>query len=391
MRFSRPLLAGLFPLAMAVALAAPDDMSRRLFDFTPVSPANPVVATVDGAGEIPLSELRGYYRAERAHALPGPLSLAQKRGVLDELIGEYLLVDDAYRTGVTRSPGFVHQMEATRTMLLTDFLAVRTDNAAKAALATADATAKAVPPTVDATTKAALPTADATALANRLFAAALLDISNEAYDLVRRRAALIDRTSAESRRGPVVDPRPLAEAKLRDIVEATPDVPVVKYEGKTITTRQILVIYAGLPPPRPAVATHEDFLALIKPMVVPELMAIEAAQEGIAADPAFQQKLVQNRNTLLRFHQHGVFDREANAAMRAPGFAAQLHAWYDAHRSDYRLPPEQGGGVASFAAAAQRVEADCSVALVERLKVERIAALRARRRIVVNEAALRAW
>jgi hypothetical protein len=120
-------------------------------------------------------------------------------------------------------------------------------------------------------------------------------------------------------------------------------------------------------------------------------MAKEAAKEGMEADPFFRTKLIQNRNALLRFHMQGAIDRQANDAMKAPDFPAQLRAWYDGHAADYRRAPEKGGGVAPFDEVKSRVEADYSVVLVERLKAEQIAALRKQRRIEMDDAALQAW
>src|SRR6478735_5181625 len=111
------LPCGLALVSIALALAARAEDSRRLFDFTPVSPENPIVAVIDDI-EIPLSELRAYRDAERRQAVTDAASLPQRRAVLDDLINEYLHVDAAYRAGVPDSPGFARQMVATRTMIL---------------------------------------------------------------------------------------------------------------------------------------------------------------------------------------------------------------------------------------------------------------------------------
>src|ERR1051325_8453642 len=96
---------------------------RRFFDFTPLSADNPAVATIDGTHSIPLSELRAYRNTERLQSRTD--TLAQKRALLDDLIAEFLFVDECYRTGVVESPRFTKQMEATRTLVLTDFMTTR--------------------------------------------------------------------------------------------------------------------------------------------------------------------------------------------------------------------------------------------------------------------------
>ena len=353
----------LLPFLLLAAAPAVADESRRFFDFTPVSAANPVVATIGGTIEIPLSELRGYRDAERPQAVTDPANLAQKRAVLEDLLNEYIHVDEAYRTGVPASPGFARQMEATRTMILTDFMAARA----------ADEKLVTVP---EAITGAAL------AMAEKLFAATAIEVSNEAYALLKRSAQLIDEAA-----GPPAE----VSARLQAIVGRTPEAVLVRYEERSISVHQILAIYAGLPAARrPAVQTQAGLIDMIKPLILPELMALEATRRGIAAEPAFQQKLIQNRNALLRFHTQGQVERRAVELMNEPGIEAQLHAWYEAHRADYALV-EAGGQrrPATFAEARARIEGDYSVGLRDRLLAERVQELRKARTITVDEAVLR--
>jgi hypothetical protein len=353
---------------LTLSLVALADESRRFFDFTPVSTANPIVAQID-AIEIPLSEWRAYRDAEQPHAITDSKSMAQKRRVLDQLIDEYLLVDEAYRSGATQSAGFVRQMEATRTMILTDFMAARVE--------------KDKPPVTPTDPDAAK------VLGDQLFEAATIDISNEAFAVVKRTAAAIDAASAAAKRGPVVDAPQHTAEELRKIVQETPEVIVVRYGEKTITTRQILVIYAGLTAPRARIDTEAGFVAVIKPMIVPELMAIEATRRGIAADPLFQAKLIQNQNALLRFHMQGLIERLATEAMHAPNIDEQLEAWYRAHLADYTVAGADGTRrVQPFSEVRSRAESEYSVDLLERLKAAQIATLRKNHRIVVHESVL---
>ena len=168
-------------LSFAASVAARADESRRFFDFTPLSADNPAVATIDGTLQIPLSELRAYRNTEKLQAVTDPGNLAQRRAILDDLVNEYLLVDEAYRSGVVQSERFSHQMEATRTMILTDLMSSRAANEKK------------LPP--------GTPNAAAAAMADRLFDTAAIDISNESYDLLKRAAKAVDRTSAASTPG----------------------------------------------------------------------------------------------------------------------------------------------------------------------------------------------
>lgn len=333
------LLAAL--LAAAPSGAARADLSRRLFNFDEVSPQNPVVATIDGRIQIPLRELRAF-RATLAAGTPADTA-AQKRAVLDDLVAQYLYVDDAYRTGVAQSEGFRRTMAATRTMMLDDFLSTRALRAgAKPA-----------------------PTAAAD-LGDRLFAAAQIDISNEAFAIVRHAADLI---AAHDDR----------EAKVR-IVERAPEAVLARYGAHSLTVHQILVIYAGLPgAQRPEVRTQAGLLAMIKPLVVSDLMADEATQAGIPGDPLFQRKLIENQNALLRFHMQDEIERQAAARMRAEGGEAEVRAYYDAHRTQYGPDYEKVHGW---------VEGDYSVVLRDRLMAQRAVELRGAHQVKVDETIL---
>jgi hypothetical protein len=346
------------------------DLSRRLCDFTPASADNPIVARIGDAIAIPASEYRAYRQAEKLHAITDETSLAQKRAVLDDLIGEYLYVDDAYRSGVAESPGFAKRMEFTRSLLLSDFLAAQTIERTHS---TPEANAQAV--------------AD---LGERLFEAATIEVSNETYARLKTAARAIDLASAASQRGPVVDLPAIASARLRDIVDRTADGVLARYQQKTITLKQILVIHAGLAAPRPPLDSQEALIAMLKPLILPDLLAAEAARAGIEALPAFQHKLIENRNALLRFHAAGVIEGRANETLKAPDLREKMQAWYHAHAADYALTDETGlRRVPTYAEVQQRVEGDFSVALRDDLRAKKAAELRAARGVTIDETVLR--
>jgi hypothetical protein len=286
------------------------------------------------------------------------------------LINEYLYVDEAHRTGVIESARFVKQMEATRTMILTDFMSSR---------------AIAQKPTLAAETSDA-----AAAMADRLFEATDVRISNEAYAILKKAAKAVDARSAASQRGPIVDLPEDASAKLHAIINATPEGVLVRYEGRTLSVRQILVIYAGLPTPRPPVQTEDGFVAMIKPLILPELMAIEAVKQGIAAEPEFQNKLLQNRNALLRFHAHGAIEAKANDILKGLDLEPQLQAWYRQHGAAFATTTAGGAKkIPPLAEVKERALADFSVDLRDRLLAEKARDLRPVRRVTVDEAVLR--
>jgi len=360
---------GLTVLALLLAGRLQADESRRLFDFAPVSKDNPVVATIDGMIVVPLSELRGYRDAERPKAIIDPASLAQKRAVLDDLINEYLFVDDAYRTGVVQSEGFQRRMDATRTMVLSDFMAARAGGEKSKPAANAP-----------------IPGAE---LAERLFEKESIEVSNEAYALLRSAVRAADAARAPPTFGPIEESAQEASARLRAVINATPEAVLVRYADRSISVHQILVIYAGLPGARPPLDTPAGLTQMIKPLILPELMAIEAVKRGVAAEPEFQHKLIQNQNALLRFHMQDLIGREANALLHAPGAEARLHAWYEAHKTEYAATGADGKKrIPSYEQARPRVEGDCSVALRDRLLAEKAAALRGTHTVLIDEAVL---
>ena len=329
------------------------------------------MATIDGAIRIPLSELRAYRDAERLHAISDPRSLAQKRAVLEALVNEYLYVDDAYRARVPASAGFSRQMEATRTMILTDCMAARAAGDSVPAPAPAGQGGDA-----------------AVAMAERLFEAASITVSNEAYSLVKRAAQAIDAVSTEAvAHGVAENGGSLTSTQQRHaIIDATPAAVLVRYENKSISVQQILVIYAGLPASRrPRVATEHGLIEMIKPLILPELMAIEATKRGIAAEPAFERKLIQNRNALLRFHVHGMIESRANDALRAPDLETRLESWYRGRAAFYATTAGDGKNAPPFAEVRDRVLGDFSVDLRDTLLAEKARELRNLRSVVIHE------
>ncbi len=368
MRAKIALIAGCLLATNAITFVRADE-SRRLFDFAPISAANPIVATIDQTIHIPLSELRAYRDAERLQAITDPASLSQKRTVADDLITEYLYVDDAYQSGVDRSPGFSKQMAATRTMILTDLIAARVESEKPDAHAQAG----------DATL----------ALAHQLFEAADIRISNEAYALLKQCAHAIDQSRATPQPGPLMPNPQVAAAKLYEIINRTPEAVLARYEDKSISVRQILSIYAGLPDTRPNLETTEGLLEMIKPLVVSDLMAMEAARKGIADDPLFKNKVIQNQNALLRFYTQDMVDRQVNATMSDPANDFKMRAWHAQHKANYGPPRESPDQrLPTYEQVQSRVEGDYSVMLREKLLAEKATALRKTHTIEIDEAVL---
>ena len=222
-------------------------------------------------------------------------------------------------------------------------------------------------------------------LKKRLFDAAQIDISNEAYDQLKAAAQKINRAGESL--PDAADRKNAAAAQTREIMETMPDAVLARYNGTPITVKQTLAVYAQLHPPRPNLETNEALVEFLKPFILPGLMTAEAERLGIEKLPAFQDKIIQNRNTLLRFYMHSLIEAKANEELQSLGLDQQMKSWYEQHAARYAAP-----GAKKFPAYAdvrERVEGDYSVDLLERLRAEKIRALREMHHIQIDEAALK--
>src|ERR1700722_1996078 len=172
--------------------------SRRIFDFTPISTTNPVVARIGHSIEIPASEYLAYQKAEHESTIKNKLELTQKKEILNDLIDQYLLVDEAYRIGADKHSGFTTRMEFTRTMLLSEFLVAQE----------VDAKAKTAEEYNNLLDK----------LQNRLFDAATINVSIEDYDKLKIVAKEINAVSEDSSQSDsAATAQSSSTAKIREI------------------------------------------------------------------------------------------------------------------------------------------------------------------------------
>ena len=348
---------------------------RRLFDFTPVSKDNPVLARIGDSVKIPVSEYLAYQKAEHLSTAHDKLSSAQKKEMLNDLIGEYLLVDEAYRIGADKRPGITSRMKYTRTFLLSDFLVVQ-EVGKKAA--TAEEYNKLLQN-----------------LQNRLFEAATIDVSIEAYDKLKNLAkeinALSGKTPSSAPSESVSPTSPSPSAKIGEMIEKMPDSVLARYNGTPVMVNQLAAIYSTLQLPRPRLETNEDLIVLIKPLIIPELMAAEAVKQGIEKLPDFQNKITQNQNALLRIYMHGLIKAQTNKELEVSSsdLEKKMRAWYRQNAEDYAVQTTGGAKkIPSYDEIHKRVEGDYSVDLWNRIQAEKIDGLRKARHIEINKTVL---
>ena len=365
------LVLPLLVLSITQAIRAGEtDYARRIYDFSPVSDDNPVLVKINQSIEIPISEYLAYQRAEHLNTTTNQIALEQKKELLDGLIGEYLLVDEAYRLNADQHPGFTSRMKYTRTIMLSDFL-VQQEVHSKA-------------------TNADDYNRRLDELQARLFDEATIDVSIGDYDKLKDAARKINAVDTDATRANAVGYGSAASlAKMRDIMQSLPDSVLARYNGTPITVKQVLAIYAPLRPPRPPLKTNDDLVNLLKPMIVPELMAAEAARRGIENQPEFRNKIIENRNALLRIYMHGMIESEAAAKLDVPDLENQMKTWFLQNTNRFAIPtPDGGKRIPTYEEVHKRIEGDYSIEVRDQLQAEKIRALRQSHKIEIDSTLL---
>jgi hypothetical protein len=169
-------------------------------------------------------------------------------------------------------------------------------------------------------------------LLERAFARAVVTVSNEGY------AALQEAAKA----GTAELPPPLR------------DRPLAAFQDTRVTVGDALAVYLALPAPaRPRLDSRPGLEALLKHLLEYELLAAEAVARGIDRTRAFQEKVELNRNAIVRMWSQDALTRRVRERISREGTPRDDHD-----------------------------------ALREAMRAEQARALRAGRRIVIDEAAL---
>jgi len=345
-------------LVSAVWSRAGSDVStmRRLYDFTPVSATNPIIARVKKCDiEIPVSELRAYARtvlSSDAGAVNGPLTPADKRRLLDELLGDHFLLWDGYQQKADRTIQMSNLLESTKTMLLQETLVQQ-----------------------EANNKAKTPEEARRKLCDEIFDKTEIAVSNESYDELKKVAANLNSTGKET-----VD--------LNQLDPAARDRVLAHWKGGVVTIGDVLAMWAGGPiNQRPDLGRPEALTSLLKTMLEDALLAQEARDRGLEKAPIVVQKVQENRNVLARMYVLDRITDRAVARMKEPDTAARVRAWYETNRTtrytyrDDRGKPRE----LPFEANRDNIESDYVEALNEQLRAEYIRGLRKGRTVDIDQ------
>jgi hypothetical protein len=364
------LAAGLFFVATLVSRAdTPVETMRRLYDFTPVGPDNPVLARVPDCGiEIPASEFRAYVAGQVGDAATrAALPLAERRHYLESLLDEHFLLAGGYEQKADQTEGVAGMLKTTEAILLEEAI---TDQELKAQAKTSLDREEILKRFRD-----------------RLFGQTDIVVSNEAYAKLREEAGRLDSTtSALALLG-----KPGTDAPAPQISDSVRDLPLARCKLGVITSGDFLQAYTRLPlPERPNLGRHEGVIAVLKQMLASNLMVAEARARGLEKSPMVREKLQLNRNVLTRLYALDQLTARAVARMKSPNIDDQLKIWYQANLKKLYTVHDNDGKeqVLPFADNRERIADDYFQDLQERIRTEQIRAWRQDHKIERDEAAL---
>lgn len=341
---------------------------RRLYDMTPVSAENPVVARVDSHGiVIPASELRAYLEAKAISAPadpapPAPADVATQ--ALASLIDEHLLLADGYARGADRTEEIRENLAGTENILLTEALTQK-EVRQKAAdpseegvrlqsLRTALFEQAAV--SISRETHAEMMAALATGGVGRIADYASIDATERAEDeLSEMPASLLRKALAVCRPARNCDTQ--IEVTVRDFLQ--------------VYFQHALML-------RPNLRSTGGMALLLQRVLAEPLMVAEARAQGLQHSHFVKEMQQFNRNLMVKTWVHERITKEAAQRLKTPELKRQLLAWYNQHREDLYTYTDESGGkkVASFEEEIDRIRNDYADAENERLTREKIAALR---------------
>ncbi len=347
--------AGVSFKATAPASAPRIEDLHLLWDMTPPSASNPIIARVaDYRLEIPASEFRAFLASEVPPARQEGRwrgTYEDKRRLLDRLLDDHLFLWEGYRQGADKTDGVVRQLQETEKLLLAEHLEER-EGTDKAKTAAEHQRMK-------------------TSLRERLFNKATVTVSNEALAELRGAA----RTAA----GSETSERTLA---LCSLPPAT----------LTVTVGAFLDAYRRMPPDeRPDLERKEAVVDILKQILEPELEAAEARALGLERSDKVRSLLQQNRNTIVRLWELDRLTAETVERTRRPDHEQRLRQWYQDQRSGRYTYRDAGGQLRTRELEKEResIQNDYFEHLVETVRAETLAALRRGRRIEVDEEFLR--
>ncbi len=369
MRLVRTLAAGSIASCLVCCTAKPPERPRRLYDLSPVSASNPVLARVEECGiEIPASELRGFVESTSPPGSEGKeLGLTEKRRELQRLLDDHFWAAEGLAKKADQTEENAELLRITEADTMREVL-LRQEVGPKAR--TDDDYQKLYQ-----------------SLLQRIFDKTEIHLSPSAYELIKAAARRIDAGSAS--RGA----HPLDGSAATDAI-LTPEERGVSFATSklgAVRVGDLLQAYEQTPrEARPHLERQEEMLRVLREIWSQELLLAEARERGLERAELVQQRVHSDRVSLARQWALEQTTRKATELMKQPGTAAKVKEWYAAHQKDlYTVQDENGRSrVLPFDADRQTIESDYSNDLVARLRADEMQRLRQGCRISIDEEAL---
>ncbi len=334
----------------------PVEEMRRLYDFTPAGPGNPVVVRVPQYGiEIPVSELRAFVATQLGDADRAALAPADKRRYLDALLDDHLLLWNGYEQKADQTENVAGMLRSTQTMLL------------EGALTQQELATQGKPPEQGKELLGKL--------RDQLFGRMDITVSNESYARLKDEALRMERTAgAMETLG-----KPGAASKEVPLSADVRDLPLARCKFGVITVGGFLQAYTRMPASqRPDLQSHEGVIAIFKQMLGTDLLMAEARSRGLDKSPMVREKMQLNRNVLTRLYALDQLTARAVAQMKSPGIETCLKEWYEANLKKLYTVKEGDGSVHALSLTAEkdRISDDYFQDLQERIRADQIRVLR---------------
>ncbi len=354
-------ICGFALMSGAMSAAAPDsswiDHARRLYDLTPVSAANPVVASVKDCDiEIPLSELRAFVRFDTPPAKRGQtLTTEEKRRELDKLLNDHFWVWYGYQHRADEMDPEIRGM-----------LKITRDEAMRTLVIQQEVEAKAKTFTEYRLLKKAF--------CRRLFDQADIHISPSSYALLKAAAKRVNASDAAGAAANV-EKMTLADG----LTQPQRLQPLATCRAGMVRIGDFLAAYTGAPVAQRAdLDDRAAMIGLLAQILEPALLLAAAEVRGLDRAVAVRQQVQSDRTGLVRQWALESIAHQADAEMHRPENAARVAAWYAAHRADLYTARDAAGKlhVLEYAAGREQVESDYFTNLMERGRAEQVRRMR---------------
>jgi hypothetical protein len=339
---------------------------RRLYDLTPISADNPVIASVRECGiAIPLSEFRAYVRTDTPPDRVGQtLTTEEKRREVQKLIDEHFWVWSGYAHHIDETdPDIKSMLRITRNEALRSLLIKQEVEDKAKSMAEFQLLRK--------------------AFIRRLFDQLNVHVSPPAFALAKAAAKRLNAADATGK------PRDPDDTTLPDgLTQEQRLQPLATCQIGTLRIGDFLAVYSN---PPVAVRVDLDQPDNVAPLLAEAfsgtLLLAEAEARGLDRTAAVREQIQSDRTGLVRQWAIEEIAKKADTMAHDPANEPQLKAWYDAHRATLYTSKDEHGQthVLPYTPNSDRIQSDYFTHLFEQLRHAELQRLRQGKTIVVDE------